>query len=126
MKRYLAVKLDEFYVDLVDTIRSRARQISVTYFYCNCRSIYGTAREYGVTEHDLHTKINKAARVTRYFSPLKLWKDCTSPDPIVLWLEHDHAIRHAIRHRNIFAVNNSDHDSDKDSTTAQASQDSDD
>ena len=122
MRRVRIVKLNDFYNELVDTIRSRAHYLWPNSFYINCRSIYDAAREQGVTEHDLLIKVNKAARVTRYFSALKLWKDCTSPVPPFLWLEEHHFDRDC----SSADTNNSRHDSDKDSTVAQASHDSDD
>jgi hypothetical protein len=88
VRRFRAIKLDEFYIDLVATIRSRPRISYPSNFFNHVRQIYNAAREHGVAEHALRIKVNKAARVTRYFSPLKLWKDCTSPDPTIAWLQH--------------------------------------
>ena len=89
VRRLRAVILDEFYVDLVAKIRSRPRISYPNNFFNDCRLIYNEAREHGIAEHALRIKINKAARVTGYLSALKLWKDCTSPDPTIAWLEQD-------------------------------------
>jgi hypothetical protein len=90
VRRFRLIKLDEFYIDLVNKIRSRPRISYPSNFFNHLRLIYSAAREHGVAEHALRIKINKAARVTRYFSAFKLWKDCTSPDPTIAWLEqHD-------------------------------------
>ena len=89
VRRFRALILDEFYVDLVAKIRSRPRIHYPNNFFSDLRLTYNAAREHGVAEHALRKKINKAARVTRYFSALKLWKDCTSPDPTIAWLEQD-------------------------------------
>ena len=122
MRRDRIVKLNDFYNDLVTSIRTRAGNYAVNSFYIHVRTIYDAAREIGITEQELRIKVNKAARVTRYFSPLKLWKDCTSPDPALVWLEHHHFDRDG----SDADTNNSRHGSDKDSTIAQASHDSDD
>ena len=102
---------NDFYNELVKTIRSRMR-ISTTYFYIHCRSIYDLARQHqGASKRELRIKVNKAARVTHYFSAVKLWKDCTSPEPTLQWLLPDASLEHR-----------TDNDStDNESTTAQAS-----
>ena len=89
MRRFRALILDEFYIDLVAKIRSRPRISCPNNFFSDLRLTYNAAREHGVAEHALRKKINKAARVTRYFSARKLWIDCTSPDPTIAWLEQD-------------------------------------
>jgi hypothetical protein len=86
VRRVRIDKADNFYKELLNTIRSRAsRLFSVPEFYGHCRAIYQVAREHGATERALRIKVNKVARVTHYFSALKLWKDCSSPDPTFQW-----------------------------------------
>ena len=80
-------KAKQFYQELLDNVRNRAH-ISTHDFYLHCRTAYKIARaDSGVSDRVLQLKANKVAKVTHYFSPLKLWKDCTA-DPMWTWLEN--------------------------------------
>ena len=126
LRRDVIKKADDFYHALVLAIRTRRN--STVAFYHRCHTSYNTAWEGGVSKTVLRLKIKKAARVTRYFSALKLWKDCTSPDPDVEWLQPDPTFDAALHWMSNYHFNSDDSDNentDKESTVAQASQSSD-
>ena len=78
-------KSKQFYQELLANVRNRAH-IASSEFYLRCRTAYKTARaNSGASNRVLRIKVNKVAKVTHYFSQLKLWKDCTT-DPIWQWL----------------------------------------
>ena len=53
LRRVRTKLVDDFYKELVNTIRSRMR-FSTTYFYIHCRSIYDLARQHqGASKREL-------------------------------------------------------------------------